>query len=398
LEFVEICVILLILASWIYWIVALRSFDEFVTERKKEAQEDFTPPVSILKPVKGLDPYAYENFASFCTQDYPEYEVIFGVIGHEDPALPVIGKIMRDFPDRKVKAVVAKPIGSNNKASILFHLSKEAEYDIFVINDSDMRVDPSYLRRVIAPLRDPDIGMVTCFYKNGMVENLVAKVEALMINLIYFPSALIGLFKLGMPYAFGATMAVRRNDLERIGGFEPILSHIVDDYILGFKIGKELKKKIYLSDYMPTNVMGEVKWGDFWNRQVRWMKGAWIGRRRQYPGMLLLFAIPISFIYWILSGFSPISTWFLGTSIIIRTAISWTIAGYIGREEMRRWLWLLPVSDLLYAVLWAYAMVGNKIDWRGEKYRIGEGGLLIPLDQDRYGFFGEILRYMKLRK
>lgn len=394
MDLLEIAVILIISASWIYWVIVLRSFDEFIRTRKEEVHEEYMPPVSILKPVKGLDPYAYENFSSFCNQDYPEYEVIFGVLGQDDPALPVINRVVKDFPDGRAKVVVAKPLGSNNKASILLHLAFEAKYDVFVINDSDMRVDPSYLRRVVAPLGHPDIGMVTCFYRNGLAENVLAKVEAIIISLIYFPSALIGL-KLGMSYAFGATMVIRREDLERIGGFGSILNHIVDDYILGFKVGKELGKRIYLSDYMPTNIMGRVGWEDLWNRQLRWMKGAWIGRRRQYPGIMLLFAFPLSFIYWVFSGFSPISTWFLGTSLIIRIAVSWTIAGYMGHEEMRGWIWLLPISDLLYAAFWIYGMFGNKVNWRGEEYRIGKGGILIPLERRDQGLIKGILRYMR---
>ncbi len=231
----EAILLVLTIASWVYWIVAWWWVRE-LTHPRARGDPEFTPPVTILKPVKGLDFEAYENLRSFCEQDYPEFELLVGVADSTDPVIPVVERVRRDFPGLSIRLVIAPTMHVNRKASLLHALASQARYDVLVASDSDMRVTPDYLRRVVAPFADQGVGAVTCPYRGGSPATLTARLEALHMGVTFLPSVTVARRFLNMHFALGATIALRKNALDRIGGFEAVADYLADDYQLGMRI------------------------------------------------------------------------------------------------------------------------------------------------------------------
>lgn len=388
----EIFLLLLVIASWFYWLTAWYMTRAFFRAGQGEEPEGsgfqhplpgsgtetrFTPPVSILKPVKGLDYEAYANFASFCQQDYPEFELLFGVAAADDPAVPVIQKLQRDFPQHRIRLIVAQAESPNRKACILHNLAAQASYEMLVVSDSDMRVAPDYLRRVVAPLADPAIGFVTCPYKGGKPLTLTAKLEALHMGAIFLPSVLVARGFLQMRFAMGATIALRRRDLDRIGGFAAVANYLADDYQIGLRIAA-LGLRGYLSDYVVTAILGHTTFKDQWDREVRWARCNRVCRPLEYPGILLTFSTPLAVCLLLMSGFSPIGWQALGGSVLLRWLVAWLIAGYTSNEAVRDWLLLLPLRDMLSALVWLVGGIGKRITWRGESFLVQGDGRMVP--------------------
>jgi len=371
-----IALLLLTVASWIYWLIALWLTYIFF-HAPAEPAGLFAPPASVLKPVRGLDAEAYANFASFCRQEYPDYEILFGVADAHDPVISLIHRLQRDFPARSIRLVVAPAFGSNRKASLLHHLAAHARHDVLVASDSDMRVTPGYLRQVVAPLADSNIGLVTCLYHGALLRTFTARLEALYMSTSFLPSALVARKVLGMRFALGASIALRRRDLARIVGFAAIAEHLADDYQIGKRIA-DLGLQVYLSTYVLTSVLGATSFHDQWAREVRWARCAHISRPLEYPGLLLTFSTPLAVLLLLLTGFAPIAWLTLAVSLALRWIVARRIAGYAGDHEVRRWLFWLPIRDMLSALVWCAGVVGRRVYWRGEWYRLQHDGRLAP--------------------
>src|SRR5690242_16743070 len=209
----------------------------------------FTPCVSILKPLKGTDPEIYESFRSHCVQDYPEYELIFGVSDPDDPAVPLVRRLMREFPQRSIQLVVCSELrGANVKVSNLIQMFGVAQFSHVVVNDSDIRVPGDYLRRIMAPMASADVGMVTCMYRGQPAETLGSKLEAIGISTEFHPGVLAAQqLEGGVHFALGSTLAFSRAALGAIGGFEPLADYLADDYELGRRIS-DAGYRVVLSD------------------------------------------------------------------------------------------------------------------------------------------------------
>jgi ceramide glucosyltransferase len=375
---VNTLLILFIGASWIYWIVAWWWTKEFF-HIPRQVDNNFTPAVSILKPVKGLDAQAYQNFESFCHQDYPEFELLFGVADPNDPVIPVIRRLQQNFPQLSIRLIITPYfIGTNRKASILYFLAAQAKYDVLVISDSDMRVNHDYLIRVVSPLSNDQVGLVTCPYRGGLPETFTARLEVLYIGVTFLPSVIVARKVLKMRFALGSTAVLRKRDLNDIGGFTSIADYLADDYQLGFQIACQ-GLRVVLSDYVVSTMLGATTFKEQWDRELRWLQCTRISRPWEYPGLLLSFSTPLSAI---LVLFSPLnfSHWiFIITSILLRWTIGWSVASYTNDLESRRWLVWLPVRDMLSALLWLVALIMRRIVWRGEEYILKSDGLLEPL-------------------
>jgi ceramide glucosyltransferase len=367
-------VLILCVASWAYWLLTLfLIFDFFRVAPDGDA--GYRPPVSLLKPVRGLDPEAYENFVSFCQQDYDSFEVLFGVDSPADPVVPVIERLQRDYPERAIALIVAPVCGTNRKASTLHVLAGQARHEILVISDSDCRVTPDYLHRVVAPLRDEAVGMVTCPYRGEKAVTFTAKLEALYIGSTFVPLVLAARKYITMRLGLGATMAVRRSDLDRIGGFAAFADYLGDDYQLGHRISA-LGRRVHLSHYVVACVLGATTFREQWNREVRWMRDARVCRPREYPIVPLTFSTPLAAILVLVSGFANTALLALVVSILLRWLVGWLITGFTGDVEARRAMIWLPLRDMLSAVVWAAGGVGRKIVWRGETFLLRRDGRL----------------------
>jgi ceramide glucosyltransferase len=373
----ETALLVLIIISWIYWLVAW-----WMVRRLFRAPEvgdpDFQPPVSILKPVKGLDAQAYKNFASFCRQDYPQFELLFGVADSGDPAVAVVERLQRDFPNCQIRLLCAPDIGPNQKASLLAHLSEQAQYEVLVMSDSDMRVTPDYLRWVVPLLAKEGTGLVNCLYRGEATLTLSAGLEALYMGVTFLPSAVVARRLLRMNFAMGGTVAVRRRDLARMGGFASIVDYLADDHQLGARIG-QLGLQVRMADYVVASVLGATTFQEQWEREVRWARCTRVSRPLEYPGLLLTFSTPLSCTLLLASGFGQAAWLALCVSMALRWLVAWLVSGHTGDQEARHWLFWLPVRDLLTTLVWVFGLFGRRVTWRGETYLVDRVGRIHPL-------------------
>lgn len=365
---------LLVIASFAYWIIACWWVLAFF-HRPAPPPAGFTPPVSILKPVRGVDYQAYENFASFCEQDYPQYELLFGVSNLADPVVEVIQRLQQQYPHLSIQVIKAPPVGVNPKASILHALAQQASYDVLVLSDSDMRVAPDYLRRVVAPLADASVGLVTCPYHGVDPVTFTARLEALHMGVTFLPGVIVARRFLNMGFAMGATNALRRSDLARIGGFASFADYLADDYQLGARIAAA-GLRIHLSDYIVSSVLGATAFREQWEREVRWAHCNRLSRPNEYPGLLLSFSTLLATLLLVATGFSLAGWLVLGVALVLRWAVGWLVTGAIGDLALRRWLIWLPVRDMLSALIWFVGLIGSHVVWRGRTYKLSAGGHL----------------------
>jgi ceramide glucosyltransferase len=271
-EFFNIFIIFLSLCSLGYLGFALIALELFNHKRKKISVSNFKPAVTVLKPVYGLDPEMLDNLRSFCRQDYPQYQIIFGVHDEKDPALPLIKKVIKEFKKIDISYIVnAKIHGTNHKVSNLINMYPDAKYDYVLVADSDMRVPSDYLSNVMPAFSDSEVGAVTCLYAGTAVGKLASSLNAMFINSWFLPSVLISKIIEPTKYCLGATMIVRRALLDKIGGFKALSNYLADDYMLG-KLVTDLGYKVHLSHFIVENIVEEASLKDLVSHELRWAR------------------------------------------------------------------------------------------------------------------------------
>jgi ceramide glucosyltransferase len=370
-------VLLLAAAPLVYYalatIVALRFF------RRERARKlpDYPPPVSLLKPVRGLDFGSRENFASFCKQDYPDYEILFAVNDASDPAIPLIQQIIAEFPQRRIRLLVgAEHLGANRKVNKLAKLAREARHDILVLTDGDVRVGPSYVREVVAPLEDYKVGAVTSFYRAVAEENLFAQLEAVGAASDFFAGVLVARATEGIRFALGASIATTKDWLAKMGGFEAIADTLADDYELGYRIAKA-GGEVVLSREIVSTMYPAQTFRSFWDHQLRWARTVRLCRPLSYLGLLFTQGLPWTLLAVLVAPTMWIAgAYFLGY-LILRFAMAWT-AGVWGvhDEVLRRKLWLVPLRDAIHLVVWLASFGSNRIRWGSTDYVVRQGRMV----------------------
>ena len=352
----------------------------FLRARKRPTIERPTqalPPVSILKPLKGTDPELYECFRSHCLQDYPEYEIIFGVSDANDPAEASVTQLQREFPQRKIRLVICpKLLGANVKVSNLAQMLPAARYEHLIVNDSDIRVQPDYLRRIMAPLANEKVGMVTCLYRGEAAATLGSRLESLGISTDFCAGVLAARrLEGGIRFGLGSTMAFRRTELERIGGFESFVDYLADDYELGKRIA-DLGLPVELSHVVVTTYLPAYKLRGFFAHQLRWARGVRDARPGGYLGLMFTFGILWSFLAIIVAHGGSWAWLMLASTLVLR----FTLAVVVGRnvlddQKLVRNLWLLPIRDLLAVGLWIGSLGGHTVTWREDRFYLKDGKL-----------------------
>jgi ceramide glucosyltransferase len=336
-------------------------------------------PVSVLKPVRGLDPGAYDNLSSFCRQDYEEYEVLFAAADPHDPVIPVIEQIARESPPGRVRLITGVPQPfANPKVNSLAALTAAAVHPLLAISDSDMRVDATYLGRVTAPMVDPEVGMVTCCYRGAAPVTMTAKLEALHMGVTFLPEVVVARRFLDMHFALGATMVVRSEDLEDAGGWKAVGDFLAEDTLLARQI-RQRGKKVLLSDYIVDSYLGFTTWREQWHREVRWARTNRVNRPREYAGMLLTLPFPLALVFLPLNLQGALGWSVLAAALVVRWATAWLITGYTDNRALRRWLAWLPLRDLLSAATWCAGVAGRTVVWRGQVHRLHPDGRLDPV-------------------
>lgn len=336
--------------------------------RGRQSPPGYAPPVSVLKPVHGLDPNFYQALRSHALQDYPEFEILFGLNDPADPAKPHIERLMAEFPAVPMRVVLSRRRALNGKAGVLADLAAVARHSILVVNDSDIQVPPGYLRRVVEPLADPAIGLVTCLYR-GDGSGLAGRLEALSIATDFAPGVLVARLLGVSEFAMGSTLAFRAADLQRVGGFEAIADYLADDYQLGKRLG-QLGLKVVIARPVVTTHLPNKGWRQAWHHQVRWARTIRVSRCGGYLGMPLTMAT-----LWALALAAWGHLWAAAGLFALRMmAALVTAAGVLGARLTCTDLLLVPVRDLWGVAIWAAGLAGNTVVWRGQRLRItGDG-------------------------
>ena len=371
-------------ASMVYCLlvlVAAASFRGYV--RRSGKLPGFAPPVSILKPVKGFDEGMYEAFQSHCLQAYAgEYELIFGAGSVDDPAVAAVERLMVEFPGRPIRLVICPDrLGTNGKVSNLIQMLRQARHEFVVINDSDIRVSPSYLDRVMRQFgvagKKP-VGMVTALYR-GRAERwtLAAVLEVLGIANDFQPGVLVArIVERGLHFGLGSTLAVRREALTAAGGLEALVDQLADDYEMGARIDRAGYEVRLTSEVVETSVPAYGLSG-FLNHQLRWARTVRDSRKWGYVGLLVTHTLPLALINVIASGASFFSIWLLGLAFFLRLGTAMQVgAGVLGDRQVLANLWLLPLRDFFAFGVWIWSFAGNTIEWRGERFLLKHGRLV----------------------
>lgn len=363
-------------ASGAYWLLALFAVRRLLRAHPPPATA--LPPVSLLKPVRGLEPGARESFESFLHLDYPQRELLFGVADPDDPVLPLLEQLRAEHRALAISVVVAPAPGPNRKAQLLEALARAARFDVLVATDADMRVAPSYLRDVVASLTAPGVGLVTCPYRGLAPASLAARLEALHMGVTFLPSVAVASAVAGIPFAMGSTMALRRSDLEAVGGFGALSAHLADDYELGARVGA-LGRRVATCPHVVASVLGRARFREVWDREVRWSRCARAGRPRGHAGYALTFTTPLALAALAASGFAPVGWAALAGALALRWIVAVAVAATTGDGASLHALPLLPLRDCLTAAVWATALVGRRVVWRGEAFEVDRAGRLRPL-------------------
>src|SRR6266567_8571182 len=368
-------------SSSIYYVICLYAASSFLRARKVGREGSTTkalPPVSILKPLKGTDPDIYESFRSHCLQDYPEYEIIFGVSDPNDPAVASVRQLQEEFPDHAIRLIISpNKLGANVKVSNLEQMLPSTRFQHLIVNDSDIRVERDYLRRNIAPLADEHVGMVTCLYRGVAASTLGSRLESLGISTDFCPGVLVARqLEGGVHFGLGSTLAIRKDELERIGGFRSIVDYLADDYELGRRIAG-LGLQVVLSDVVVETHLPAYDLRGFLEHQLRWARGVRDSRAGGYIGLVSTYGL----MWGILGLIAAVGAWWswlvFGATVLLRLAMALAVGSSVLEDRrLLRNLWLLPPRDLIAVGVWVASFAGHTVTWRGDRFELKKGRLI----------------------
>ena len=391
-QFVELLTTFLTVAGMGYFLAALVAACVFLASRRA-TQASFSPGVSILKSLKGIDPGMMEAFRSHCRQNYSgDVELLFGVSSLNDPAAAAVEQLKKEFPALSIQLIRCPTrLGTNGKVSTLVQLEAQARYNFILINDSDISVSPSYLERVMACFTSPDnfssiapdqvqaqqeVGMVTALYRGRAHGTLASRLEALGIATDFQAGVLLSrMIEGGLHFGLGSTLAVSRKALEKVGGLSPLVDHLADDYELGARLHR-IGYRVALSPEVVETAIPAYTWRGFFDHQLRWARTVRDARPWGYAGLLFTHGFALALLNVLASGLSPLSLWLLGMSFCLRLALAMTVgAQVLGDRQVLPNLWLLPLRDLVAMGVWIAGFAGNTIVWRGERFLLKSGRL-----------------------
>ena len=357
-----------------YYLVAIFAALQFFRRERGRRLPEFAPPVSLLKPVHGVDFASGINFESFCRQNYPDYEILFCVNDMDDPAVPLLRQVMRDFPQRSIRILSNAPkIGSNQKVNNLILLAREARHEIVVQSDGDVRVSPDYLKNVVAEFSDPAVGVASCFYRGVAEKNFWAEVEAVGAASDFFAGALVANLPRRVTFALGASVATTKTWLANIGGYEALADLLADDYEIGNRVHNAGGKVLLSREAVWTMYPAQTLKG-FWEHQVRWARTVRLVRPASFFGLVITHGLPWCVLAAVVARTAWIGAGFVATYLVLRLLMAWVVGVWgVQDDVLRRKLWLVPVRDAIHFVVWMAGFVSNRVTWGGVEYAI-EGG------------------------
>ena len=341
------------------------------------------PPVTVLKPLCGAEPGLYENLRSFCQQDYPEYQIIFGVRDPADPALSVVERLVAEMPSVPIDVVIdSQQHGSNRKISSLVNMLARARHDVLAIADSDAFVGPDYLRTVTASLLDPKVGLVTCVYRGIPTLQIWSRLGAMYVNEWYIPSVLLAWLFGHESYVSGQTMCLRRTTLQAIGGLRAIADHLADDYRLG-ELVRGLGLRIALSPYLLKAEHHEPTLDLLTRHELRWMRTLRVLRPRSFRLIFFTFSLPLATFGLALTAAAE-PTWRTAAWALFQITLAARLSLHFahrvrGNRPLLADFWLLPARDVLICWVWCRSFFTSRLTWRGNEFAVGADGIMRKL-------------------
>jgi ceramide glucosyltransferase len=359
----------------LYYVLSMLAVVTFFRGKRVAKASDAGPKVSVFKPVRGLDRDAASNFASYLRQDHADYEVLFGTLEADDPA---IGTILDTIQGHKRASLhIGTTIrGSNNKVRTLHQLAKHASGEILIVTDADTQVEPNFINAIIAPFEDESVGAVTCLYKGVRARGLADALEGLHMTCVFAPGVACARSLGGVDFGLGAAIAIRASVLREIGGFEPIADYLADDFQLGRRPAR-LGYRVELSKYVIDEVLSGESVRSVLARELRWSRTTRACRPLGHLGLVFTFGFAYASMFLAASGLSGGGWGVFGCVLAIRLATAWVGARRLGDQEFVRRIYLLPARDLLSFGIWVAGYLGRTVVWRGRRLRVTKDGRMV---------------------
>lgn len=374
------------LTSTIFFVLSLLGAAKFQRDAREQRRKcnlpaAELPPVSVLKPVHGLEARMKENIESFFCQDYPHYEILFAADEEDDAALPVIREVCARYPQIPTRILITGQPPWPNAPNYCFHrLTEVAAHEILVTSDSDVEVGPNYLREVVPPLLDAKIGAVTCIFRGKNAGGYWAGLDAIGMSVEFTAGVLVANLMEGMKFGLGPTIALRKDSLASIGGYEAIRQYLSNDFVVCNFIEKS-GYQIVLSHHVVDHVSPPMTLRQMWERQLRWAMGSRYSRPKGHVGTGLVYAVPygiLALVSGLIIGYPRIGIALFALTFLSRVAESWIIGWKVAGDEVaRREMWLYPARDLWGFVVWCASYLSKRSLWRDNQYELLKGGRLV---------------------
>ncbi len=376
---IEIIAVLGTISSIGYYLLCVVSAFRFVRAKSvPNAPLPSAPPVSVLKPLKGTDPEMYESFRSHCLQDYPDYEIIFGVSDGNDPAIALVQRLQDEFPQRTIRLLHCREVlGANIKVSNLAQMLRQAQFECVVVNDSDIRVPTNYLRQIVPPLQEQNITLVTCLYRGIAAPTVGSRLESVGISTDFAPGVLAAhLLEGGLRFGLGSTLAFRKADLVSVGGFESLADYLADDYELGRRLATA-GRKVKLSRTVVETFLPAYSFAGYIRHQLRWARTIRDSRPWGYVGLGVTFGLFWGLLALLFAGGAAWAWLLFAIMLSARVAAGMLIGrSLLGDRQLPSSLLWLPLRDLLGVAVWIASFVGETVTWRGESFVLRRGKLV----------------------
>jgi ceramide glucosyltransferase len=366
---VTVAIIVIASAAALYQLLAIIA--TLCHQRQPPTSRPQPSPVSILKPVYGKDAGFFEAIRSHALQRYPDFEILFGIRRADDPAIADVERLSAEFPALHIRLVLCSTSAPNMKVGSLIDLARQARHPILIVNDSDISVPPDYIRDVTAPLGGPDIGLVTCLYR-AEVHDWASRFEALAIATDFAPSTLVAQMFGVSDFGLGSTLAFRRADLDRIGGFQGIADYIADDYQLGHKL-HSLGMRNVISEVVVSTRLSAESWLGAWRHQVRWARTIRLSGGAGYAGLPITYAS-----LWAVVA-ALFGLWWVALPLLaVRFAMAITCGWFLlGASDVWKYCFAIPVRDLWGVAVWGAGLVGHSVTWRDQRLRLDSEGRIV---------------------
>jgi ceramide glucosyltransferase len=336
------------------------------------------PSITILKPLRGAEPALHDRLASFCDQDYPgPVQVLFGVQDANDPAVAVVDRLIAERPGRNLQLLVStQPGGPNPKVATLIGLQRHIRHEIVVLSDSDVSVEGNYLVKIVAALGEPGVGLVTCLYRGAPSAGVWARLASMAIDYHFLPDVLVGLALAVARPCFGSTIAMRRETLERIGGFDAFLDYLADDFAIGEAV-RAIGMRVAIPRWVVAHACPEPSAAELWSHELRWARTIRAVSPSGYAGSVITYPLPFALLGAWLNGFGALGVGSVAAAIACRLVLQLQVDHTL-QVSTSRW-WLGPARDLLAFAVYVASFFVDVVSWRGQRYEVRADGTLVPV-------------------